>query len=177
MPEGVPSKTEEHMDSAKERASHESLVQLDHSLATVDPNNSVNNGLSASGQPQRNVGNYKQGPAKIRRLPIDGEQYDISFSVISEWDQLIPVVVNRANVHTKYHLQQRLHKTFLAECYLLQDCWLMILNAFIKFIPMLSSIGGNQMIFTFQTFQIHVFLLCTLLHLNIMKTICLGILP
>ncbi len=65
VPEGVPSKTEAHMDSAPEGASHESLVQLDHSSATVIPINSVDNGLSASGRPQRNVGNYKQGPAKI----------------------------------------------------------------------------------------------------------------
>ncbi len=111
------------MDSAPEEASHEILVQLDHSPATVIPFNSVDNGLSASGRPQRNVGNYKQGPAKIRRLPIDGEQYDFSFSVISEWDQPIPVVANCANVQTKYHPQQCLHKSFLAECYLLQDCW------------------------------------------------------
>ncbi len=33
------------------------------------------------------------------------------------------MVANRANVQTKYHPQQRLHKSFLAECYLLQDCW------------------------------------------------------
>jgi hypothetical protein len=74
--EGVPSKTEgdtQHMDSAPEGASHESLVQLDHSPASVNPDFSVNNGLSASGRPQHNVGNYKQGPVKIQRLPIDGE--------------------------------------------------------------------------------------------------------
>jgi hypothetical protein len=51
VPEGVPSETEAHMDSALKGASHESLVQLDHSPATVIPINSVNNGLSASGQP------------------------------------------------------------------------------------------------------------------------------
>ncbi len=123
VPEGVPSKTEAHMDSATKGASDESLVQLDHSPATVIPINSVANGLSASGWPQRNVGNYKQGPAKIRHLPIDGEQYDFSFSVISEWDRPVPVIANCAKVQTKYHPQQRLHKSFLAECYLLQDCW------------------------------------------------------
>jgi hypothetical protein len=51
VPEGVPSETEALMDSAIEGASHESLVQLDHSPATVIPINSVDNGLSASGQP------------------------------------------------------------------------------------------------------------------------------
>jgi hypothetical protein len=35
----------------------------------------------------------------------------------------VPVVANHANIQTKYHPQQRLHKSFLAECYLLQDCW------------------------------------------------------
>jgi hypothetical protein len=72
------------MDSAPEGASHESLVQLDHSPTIIIPMNSVDNGLSASGWPQRDVGNYKQGPVKIQHLPIDGEQYDFSFSVISE---------------------------------------------------------------------------------------------
>ncbi len=112
--EGVPSETEAHMDSAPEEASHESLVQLDQSPATVISMNFVDNGLSASGRPWRNVGNYKQGSAKIQRLPIDGEQYDFSFSVISEWDQPVPVVANHANVQPKYHPQQHLHKSFLA---------------------------------------------------------------
>jgi hypothetical protein len=73
-------------DSAPEGASQETLVHLDHSTTTVISEVSVNNGLSASGRPRRNVGDYKQGPAMIRHLPIDGEQYDFSFSVISEWD-------------------------------------------------------------------------------------------
>jgi hypothetical protein len=115
VPERVPSKTEAHMDSALEGASHESLVQLDHSPATVIPINSVDNGLSASRWPQPNVGNYKQGPAKIQRLPIEGEQYDFSFSVISEWDQPVPVVANLANIQTKCHPQQHLHKSLLEE--------------------------------------------------------------
>ncbi len=33
------------------------------------------------------------------------------------------MVANHANIQTKYHLQQRLHKSFLVECYLPQDCW------------------------------------------------------
>ncbi len=110
-------------DSAPEGASQETLVHLDHSTTTVIPEVSVENGLSASGRPQCNVGDYKQGPAKIRRLPIDGEQYDFLFSVINEWDQPVPVIANCANVQTKYHPQQCLQKSFLPECYLLQDCW------------------------------------------------------
>jgi hypothetical protein len=94
-----------------------SLINL-----TVDPNHSVDNGLSASGWPRCNVSSYKQGPAMIGHLPIDGKHYDFSFLVISEWDQPVPVVTNCANIQTKYHLQQCLHKSFLAECQLLQDC-------------------------------------------------------
>ncbi len=109
-------------DSAPEGASLETLVHLDHSTTTVIPEGPVNNGLSASGWPLCNVGDNKQGPAKIRHLPIDGEQYDFSFSVISEWDRPVPIIANCANVQTKYHLQH-LQKSFLAECYLLQDCW------------------------------------------------------
>jgi hypothetical protein len=33
------------------------------------------------------------------------------------------MAANCANVQTKYHPQQHLHKSFLAECYLLQECW------------------------------------------------------
>jgi hypothetical protein len=60
---------------------------------------------------------------KIRRLPIDGEEYDFSFSSISEWDQPVPIIANRGNIQTKYHPQQGIQKSFLAECYLLQNCW------------------------------------------------------
>ncbi len=65
VPEGIPSETEAHMDSAPVGDSHESLVKLDHSPATVVPITSVDYGLSASGWPRRNVGNYKHGPAKL----------------------------------------------------------------------------------------------------------------
>jgi hypothetical protein len=37
-------------------------------------NGMVDNELSDTGRLHRNVGNYKQGPAKIQRLSIDGEQ-------------------------------------------------------------------------------------------------------
>jgi hypothetical protein len=111
-------------DSASEGAPHDTIVPINHSTETnIAPEVPVRNEHSETGQPRRNVGNYKQGPAKIRRLPIVGEEYDFSFSAISEWDQPVPVIANRVNVQTKYHPQQRLQKSFLAECYLLQDCW------------------------------------------------------
>ncbi len=72
IPEGISYKIEVHMDSAPEGASHESLVQLNHSPATVSPDNSASNGLSASRWPQHDVGNYKQGATKIQRMPIEG---------------------------------------------------------------------------------------------------------
>ena len=79
--------------------------------------------LSETGRPRRNVGNYRQGPAKIRRLPIEGEQYDFSFSVFSDWERPMSVSANRSNIQANYHPQQRVNKSFLAECYLLQDLW------------------------------------------------------
>jgi hypothetical protein len=149
IPEGAPSKTEARMESAPEGASHESLVQLDHSPATVIPITSVDNALSASGQLKCNVGNYKQGPAKIPRLPIDGEHYDFSFSVISDWDQPVPVVANHANVQTKYHPQQRLHKSVLAECYLLQDCW-------VDDPECLHQIYSNNIVNSWESYDIYI---------------------
>jgi hypothetical protein len=66
-----------------------------------------------STRPRRNVGTYKQGPAKIQNFPIDGESYDFSF-------------ISDANVkphqQTKYH-PQKLSKALLAECYLMQQEW------------------------------------------------------
>jgi hypothetical protein len=65
--------------------------------------NIANNELSDTGQPRRNVGNYKQGSAKIRHLLIKGEQYNFSFSVISDWEKPISVSANYAQVQTNYH--------------------------------------------------------------------------
>ncbi len=33
------------------------------------------------------------------------------------------IIANRGSVQMKYHPQQRIQKSFLAECYLLQYCW------------------------------------------------------
>ncbi len=57
-------------------------------------------------------------------MPIKGEQYDFSFSVISDWEKPISVSANRAQAQTNYHPKQRVHRSFLAECYLLQDSWI-----------------------------------------------------
>jgi hypothetical protein len=57
-------------------------------------------------------------------LPIKGEQYDFSFSVISDWEKPVSVFANHAQAQTNYHPKQRVHKSFLAECYLLQVFWI-----------------------------------------------------
>ncbi len=110
-------------DSASEGAPQNTMVPIDHSTETnTAPEVPVVHEHSETGRPRRNVGTYKQGPAKIGHLPIVGKEYDFSFSVISEWDQPVPITENRGNVQTKYHPQQHLQKSFLVECYLLQDC-------------------------------------------------------
>jgi hypothetical protein len=74
---------------------------------------------------KRNVGTYKDGPAKIRRLPIDGEEYEFAFNVnvISDWEQPVPAVLNTCHVPKRFHAQHKLQKGYLPECYLLQDSW------------------------------------------------------
>ncbi len=89
VPEGVAN------DSNIQDASDEEVGRLIESTGNPPPiaageweggqtNDMVENELSATGRPRRNVGNYRQGPAKIRRLPINREQYDFSFSVLND---------------------------------------------------------------------------------------------
>jgi hypothetical protein len=91
------------VDSVSEGAPQDTIVPIDHSTETYTaPEVPIVHEHSKTGQPRCNVGTYKQGPAKIRRLPIVGEEYDFSFSVISEWDQPVPITANRGNFQTKY---------------------------------------------------------------------------
>jgi hypothetical protein len=69
---------------------------------------------NASTWPCWNVGTYKQGPAKIRKISIDGKSYDFSFTLKTN---------THSYVQTKYHPTQKISKTSLVECYLLQDDW------------------------------------------------------
>ena len=50
------------------------------------------------GRPRRNVGTYKDGPAKIRRLPIDGESYELAYTSHLSFDSLypVPLITNKA---------------------------------------------------------------------------------
>jgi hypothetical protein len=68
---------------------------------------------------------YKNGPAKICRLPIDGEEYKLAFNVdvISDWEKSIPAISNTIHITKDFHPHQKLQKGFLAECFLLQDAW------------------------------------------------------
>jgi hypothetical protein len=76
-------------DPASEGALQNTIVPIDHSTETnTAPEIPVVHEHSKTGWPRRNVGTYKQGPAKIRLLPIVGEEYDFSFSVINTKKQI-----------------------------------------------------------------------------------------
>ena len=81
--------------------------------------------VNPNARPRQNVGTYKEGPANIRKFPINGESYDFSFNVniINEWEHPISSVKNKGRAATGYHPQQKISKASIAECYLLQDTW------------------------------------------------------
>jgi hypothetical protein len=92
--------------------------------ASLGSHNGVKNSQSAApARPQQNIVTYKKGHAKIQKYLIDGQEYDFSFSVTGNWEHPVPVTANRANVQIQYHPTQCINKSFLRECYLLQDCW------------------------------------------------------
>jgi hypothetical protein len=64
--------------------------------------------LPAAGQPRQNVGTYKDGPAIICRLPIDGESYDLTFSVtiVIKYAHPVPAVPNQGRF-TDNHPHQK----------------------------------------------------------------------
>ncbi len=70
--------------------------------------------------PPRNVGTWKDGPAKLRTLPIDDDDYDFSFNIMPD----PPVAMIARRGHIKHQPPpQRLSKQDLFECYLLQQNW------------------------------------------------------
>ncbi len=80
------------------------------------------------GRPPQNVGTYKDGPAKIHRLPrlpIDGESYELAYNLNLSFDAIhpVPAISNRANCTSEYHPEQKIQQQYLAECYFLQDRW------------------------------------------------------
>jgi len=81
---------------------------------------------NANGRPKRrNVGTYKDGPANIRKFPIDGESYEFAFNinVINDWEHPIPAISNRGGFGKDHHPTQKVNKSFIADCYLLQEQW------------------------------------------------------
>jgi hypothetical protein len=81
---------------------------------TTNGGNGEDELIQNSNQPRRNVGTYKQGPAKIRKFPINGESYDFSFATNAN---------KNSHRQTKYHPMQKISNASLAECYLLQHNW------------------------------------------------------
>jgi hypothetical protein len=85
--------------------------------------------------PRRNVGTYKDGPANIRKFPIEGEEYNFTFntSILSKWDHPVPAVLNKGRVEKNYHPQKKISKEALAECYLMQTGWIEDPSNFLAF--------------------------------------------
>ncbi|KAL7525482.1 hypothetical protein ACHAXR_001026, partial [Thalassiosira sp. AJA248-18] len=73
--------------------------------------------------PRRQVGNYKDGPAKSRRLPTEGESYEMAFNTVCDWGQPVSFVANRGRSPDVYHPSQKLDKAFIADLPVLQDTW------------------------------------------------------
>ncbi len=80
----------------------------------INPATAATDNPSNSGRPCWNVGTYKDGPANIRKFPIEGESYDFAFNIISNWEHPVPGVANRGQVSKKFHSQQKMNKGFLA---------------------------------------------------------------
>lgn len=73
-----------------------------------------------SGRPKRNVLDYKHGPAVIRRLPIDGEEYDLAFVLHNTLHQPAPYASNHG---LRSPFPQYLHRDTLLDCSILQHQW------------------------------------------------------
>ena len=73
-------------------------------------------------RPKRNVGTYKDGPAVARRLPIDGEEYELAYLLDNECDALPAFVSNRGH-STIQPTPHKISKAYLIECNLLSDNW------------------------------------------------------
>ncbi len=89
--------------------------------------------LPTAGQPRQNVGTYKDGPAIIYCLPIDGESYDLTFSamIVSKYAHPVPAVSNWGRF-TDYHPHQKLQQCFLAECFCYKSHGLQIILAWMQ---------------------------------------------
>ena len=119
VPEGVPEKATDHNHPPHTVPEEVPEGATDHTQVDAPPPAHQNN------RPRRNVGTYKDGPANIRKFPIDGESYEFAFNikVINEWEHPIPSVLNKGRITMDYHPNQKICKESIAEYYLLQDPW------------------------------------------------------
>ncbi len=81
---------------------------------------------NADGRPKRrNVGTYKDGPVNVRKFPINGESYEFAFNinVINDWEHPIPAMNNRGHFSKHHHPTQKINKSFIADCYFMQEPW------------------------------------------------------
>ena len=76
----------------------------------------------ATKRPSRNVGTWKDGPAIIRKFPINGEEYEFNFNAEHISDQPAVMIASRP-IHSSQPLPQKISKSSLLECYLLQTPW------------------------------------------------------
>jgi hypothetical protein len=123
-PEGVPPSRESDRDKEfnfpEGVSGQEEVTQPTEKINDSAPIDIVEN--SDKRRPRRNIGTYKDGPANIRKFPIKGESHDYSF--VSNFDDQFLVPRNCTNIQTKYHSSQKITKSSLSECYLLQDTWI-----------------------------------------------------
>jgi transposase InsO family protein len=77
--------------------------------------------LTLRRNPTRNTGSWKDGPAKLRTCPIEGEDYDFTFS--SSSDVQATAFIARRGLRKSQPLPNKLSKLDMLDCYLLQRCW------------------------------------------------------
>jgi hypothetical protein len=81
----------------------------------IDTPNAVPGGdsaVAANGRPRRNIGSYKDGPAKICRLPIDGKSYELAYPTEAPFSCLYPVLAisKKAGRPSNYHPNEKMQK-------------------------------------------------------------------
>ena len=93
------------------------VIAIDDDIEVVHP----------SGRPRRNVGTWKDGPARNRNFPIDGEEWVYHMNAMSPYDQPFPLVANRSRTSSycpsKYHCDEKVSKIFLSQKSIMTDDW------------------------------------------------------
>jgi hypothetical protein len=74
-------------------------------------------------RPSRNMKSWKDGPANIRKFPIDGEEYDFTFTAQNILDPAVPLITSRGLVKPPQQPLQRITKSFLHDSVLMQRAW------------------------------------------------------